>query len=360
MRICPAALHRGHRPLTSFFCTRLLHVAMSSTCLIVDTDCGLDDLAALALATATEAPIQLVTTVNGLAPPGYGHLVARRLLEAVGQSAVPVVAGAETPPAEVVRKKEGWELMYTMRLATVLTEVGIEPVDEPVHIGDADTAANAILDAARDSGGNATVLALGALTNLAAAAELHPDGFRRYLRRIVFIGDTDPSRRSYNVALDPAAVRAVMRTGVEVVLIGQACYAPTDWVAELFSRSAEGDGDSGAGDQGDAEKRPDVCSQADAGAAARVLRGLGQNDPYSMSYDTLALLYHMQPDAFELSVERHPVRVTCGTDWRFERCDASEMDGLVIEPSGVSLERYEAFLASAGALAGRKVKAQVR
>jgi len=46
--------------------------------LIIDTDCGLDDLATLALAAATGTSLQLVTTVNGLAPPGNGHLLVRQ------------------------------------------------------------------------------------------------------------------------------------------------------------------------------------------------------------------------------------------------------------------------------------------
>ena len=48
-----------------------------SGALIIDTDCALDDLATLALAAATGTSLQLVTTVNGLAPPGHGHELVR-------------------------------------------------------------------------------------------------------------------------------------------------------------------------------------------------------------------------------------------------------------------------------------------
>ena len=69
-----------------------------------------------------------------------------------------------------------------------------------------------------------------------------------------------------------------------------------------------------------------------------------------MCYDPLALLFHLQPDAFTREAPV-PVRVSgdLGTaeGWRFERCGEGERDGYVIEPSGVSLERYAAFLREA-------------
>ena len=72
-----------------------------------------------------------------------------------------------------------------------------------------------------------------------------------------------------------------------------------------------------------------------------------------MCYDPLALLYHLEPDAFVVEQTRAPVRVSgdvCSADgWRFERCAASgaAAAGYAIEPSAVSLERYAAFLRQA-------------
>ena len=51
--------------------------SLSTRPVIIDTDCALDDLATLALAAATGTSLQLVTTVNGLAPPGHGHELVR-------------------------------------------------------------------------------------------------------------------------------------------------------------------------------------------------------------------------------------------------------------------------------------------
>jgi hypothetical protein len=80
-------------------------------------------------------------------------------------------------------------------------------------------------------------------------------------------------------------------------------------------------------------------------------------DPH-VADDPLALLFHLDPEAFEL--DPTPVRVTRasgagrggdhGGEWRLERCEDEQKDGYVLEPSEVRLERYAAFLRRASAL----------
>ena len=150
---------------------------------LIDTDCGLDDLATLALAATASAPLRLVTTTSGLAKPGCGHLLARRTLDRVGLQTVPVVAGAEAPPPSVVRERQPWELGYEERVAAAGEAMGMETTfaDDLVQRGtcDAGAAASAIVETARAAGGRATVLALGAMTNLAEAARRDPSEARR-------------------------------------------------------------------------------------------------------------------------------------------------------------------------------------
>ena len=313
---------------------------------IIDTDCGLDDLATLALVAAADAPLRLVTTTSGLAPHGHGHLLARRMLDRVGLDSVPVVAGAEAPPPTTVREKLDWETSYETRVSDVTRAMGMETTfsDALAQPGpcEAGAAAKAMLEAARAAGGGATILALGAMTNIAEAVRSEPDEFRRLFERVVFIGDTDPSRQSYNAALDPAALKSVLGCGTEVVLVGASCYPQPAWVETLFddkggirgARGGSSEGDSGAG-----------------AAAASALRTLGSLDPYSMCYDPLALLYHLQPDAFSCAPTPTPVRVSGDTStadaWHFERCLSGQANGLVYEPSAVCEERYAAFLRQA-------------
>ena len=342
----PSAAALPKRRRTSEAAMSLAAAAPAPAPFIIDTDCGLDDLATLALAAAAGAPPRLVTTSSGLAPHGHGHRLARRMLDHVGLAAVPVVAGAEAPPATTVRDQQDWELTYEDRVAHVTAAMGMRTtfasgLARPASC-EVGAAARAIVETARAAGGGVTILALGALTNVAEAARAHPEAFARDIRRVVFIGDTDPSRPSYNAALDPTALQRVLGTGVELVLVGQACYPKPSWVEALFAGGGMGGAADGAREDGARE------DGAAAGAAARALRTLGGLDPYSMCYDPLALLFHLQPDAFTHSAPT-PVRVSgdlcTRSGWRFERCAAGEeAQGHVREPSAVSLERYAAFL----------------
>ena len=306
--------------------------------IVVDTDCALDDLATLALAAATHTPLQLVTTSSGLAPPGHGHVLARRLLDALDLSSLPVVAGAEAqPPYAADRPKAEWELSYPQRLVDTTLLLGLESVGDEVSrvdAGSANKAAGAIVATARAVGGNVTLLALGALTNVARASEQFPTEFSQYVRRIVFIGDIDARQHSYNVALDPMAVRTTLRSGVELVLIGNSCYVTPAWVHAVFE-SCESEGRSDA----------DECTPAE-----RALRIFGHSEPHSFCYDPLALFFHLHEDAFEL--KSTPVRILQDpqSGWRFERCDATQRDGYVSEAIAVSQARYAAFLRAACAI----------
>ena len=153
MRLLSAAMTLSAAPFRHSYCSAR-HAP-----LIIDTDCGLDDLATLVFAAATATPISLVTTTSGLAPPGRGHSLARSMLDYVGLQDVRVVAGAEMPPPGVVREKAEWEMAYQQRVADVTAAMGLREAAaeaEVVDAGDAGAAADAILSAARESGGNAT------------------------------------------------------------------------------------------------------------------------------------------------------------------------------------------------------------
>ena len=180
MRLLSAAMTLSAAPFRHSYCSAR-HAP-----LIIDTDCGLDDLATLVFAAATATPISLVTTTSGLAPPGRGHKLARSMLNYVGLQDVRVVAGAEMPPPGVVREKAGWEMTYQQRVADVTAAMGLREAAaeaEVVDAGDAGAAADAILSVARESGGNATILALGALTNVALSSRRHGSDFSRLVRR---------------------------------------------------------------------------------------------------------------------------------------------------------------------------------
>jgi len=188
---------------------------------IVDTDPGNDDALALLMAMLhPQITVEGVTVCPGnLGIEGYGQQVRNALyvVDMAGKSGkVPVYRGMEHPilnrpypVATFIHGKYG------------LGEVEVPEVrqrSDPEHAVDA---MRRIVNAAP---GEVTILALGGLTNVAMAM-LRDDAFTRNLRGIIFVGGkyARPGMApAYNVLVDPEAADVVMRSGVKLVVTGDA------------------------------------------------------------------------------------------------------------------------------------------
>jgi len=299
--------------------------------LVIDTDMGLDDIATLAAAAVHDMPLVAVTTVAGLFGPG-GWRLARRCLDTLGLDTVPVVAGCEDSSRRAIRQ---WEVGYLEQLGRVTWQLGITPPKlfaSDTVTGTAYMAALAIIEAGRKR--KVDVLALGALTNLAAMATAHADDFRNCIRRIIIIGSSDG--RPYNVRVDPAAMRTVLRAAdcadVPVVLIGRQCYAQPSWVEDIFSD----------------------CIASDSDAGRKMFAQLGRLEPYSMRYDPLTVFYCLHPEAF-MTPEPVGICVTAGENWRMKVCGNEESDGKVVVPVLRDHDKYKAFLRTTSGSIGTKI-----
>jgi inosine-uridine nucleoside N-ribohydrolase len=92
------------------------------------------------------------------------------------------------------------------------------------HHGDAVTF---LLEQAKAQPGEITLLALGPLTNVGAAIDRDPAGFRK-LKRVVLMGGsihrgygspTAPAEPEYNIARDPQSAQKLFRSGVPVFML---------------------------------------------------------------------------------------------------------------------------------------------
>jgi inosine-uridine nucleoside N-ribohydrolase len=181
--------------------------------IVIDCDPGADD--ALAILMALAAPglaLRLVTTVAGNAPVAVCAANARRVLDLAGRPGVPVIAGAAGPigggavPDAVVHGPDG------------LAGLDLPPPSRPPDGADAPAALAAAMPA--------TVVALGPLTNLAAAADagLSPE-------RLVVMGGAigqgnTPGGAEYNFSVDPEAARRVLARPLSLVPLDVARAAP--------------------------------------------------------------------------------------------------------------------------------------
>ncbi|HEU5470116.1 MAG TPA: nucleoside hydrolase [Actinophytocola sp.] len=189
------------------------------TSLIIDTDPGVDDAFALALACASpEIDLLAVTTVFGNASLETTTRNALRVLALCGRTDVPVAMGAERPlvypqvhEAELVHGSDGLS-----GRAHLLPSGGAAPVE-----ADAVELMARLLRAATEP---VTIVPIGPLTNVALLLAAHP-GLRGKIERLVVMGGAvsggnTTARAEFNLWSDPeAAHRVLVEERVPTVLV---------------------------------------------------------------------------------------------------------------------------------------------
>ena len=134
--------------------------------IILDTDPGIDDALAFILAfNSPELKVEAVTTVAGNVNHAKGHRNAKKLLEFLGVTDVPVCAGAVIPLIKNLGHAEEFHGK---------TGLGDSELPGPVMASDPRSAVDIILEKADELGKELTLVAIGPLTNIAVAILADP------------------------------------------------------------------------------------------------------------------------------------------------------------------------------------------
>ena len=197
---------------------------------IIDTDPGHDDLIAIALAQRL-GEITLVTSVSGNAPLDQTTTNALVSADLVGYSG-PVIAGADRP-----RSRKPY---YP---TVVHGETGLDGAVRP-QPSRAATPGDAVDALLRAADGETWLVAIGPLTNVAAALDRDPS-FAKRLAGITIMGGAIAMGNAsavaeFNVWTDPEAADVVFQSGAPIVMCGldlttQLRY-DEQWVASLQNR----------------------------------------------------------------------------------------------------------------------------
>lgn len=197
--------------------------------IIIDTDPGQDDAAAIFLAFGSPDEIDLlgITTVAGNVPLSYTSRNALILCELCNRPDVKVFAGADRPlerplvTAEHVHGKTGLD-------GPTLAEPTLKL--QPGH------AVDFIIETLRtEPAGTVTLCTLGPMTNVATAITRAPDIVPR-VRELVMMGggfseggNITPAAE-FNIFVDPEAAKIVIGSGIPVVMM------PLDVTHQLLTR----------------------------------------------------------------------------------------------------------------------------
>lgn len=185
--------------------------------LIIDTDPGVDDALAIALAVALpQVDLIGLTTVFGNTFTHQSSRNARYLLDLYGH-ACPVAVGAALPhgadsydPSANVHGPEG---------------LGALPTVPQIGADHHESAAAFLVRMAREAPGEVVICAIGPLTNIADALALDP-GFARNVKNLVIMGgaldhpgNITPLAEA-NIFHDARAADVVFASGIPIVMVG--------------------------------------------------------------------------------------------------------------------------------------------
>lgn len=185
--------------------------------IIIDTDPGQDDAAAIMLALGSpELDILGITTVAGNVPLARTSCNARIILEFCSRTDVKVYAGADRPIARPLVTAEH-----------VHGKTGLDgpELHEPQMPLEARHAMDFIIETLRrEPAGTVTLCTLGPLTNIATALEKAPDIAGRVRELVMmgggfFEGGNITPAAEFNIYVDPEAAAAVFKSGIPIVMM---------------------------------------------------------------------------------------------------------------------------------------------
>ena len=186
--------------------------------LLIDTDPGIDDAVAIALALGSpEVNVIGISTVGGNSRLAATTNNALRLLEFFGRTDIPVASGYDEPYRRA-KAETGYEPVHG--------HDGLAGVDLPAPTTKVvSTDAPAFLaDKIRNSPDPVTLIAIGPLTNIAHLVDQHPDVIAMIDRFVIMggaarTGNVTPVAE-FNIWHDPEAAKRVFASGLNTVMVG--------------------------------------------------------------------------------------------------------------------------------------------
>lgn len=193
---------------------------------VIDTDCGVDDLLAISFLVArSDIHIEAITVVNGLAHVHAGAENILKLLERAGRKDIPVYEGRETPLEGKNEFPDTWRM----------TADGLPGIDlpaterKPEAIPASEFLAKRITNGAQP----VSILALGPLTNFAEALMKAPRGAYAIEDMVIMGGavrvagnvtagnfvNSENTTSEWNFYIDPKAARMVVESGIHFRLV---------------------------------------------------------------------------------------------------------------------------------------------
>ena len=284
--------------------------------ILLDTDPGVDDALAFLLAFASpEIKVEAVTTVDGNVDAEKGTRNARQLLEFLGVGDVPVARGASHPMLRPMGNAESFH-GKTGLMDAVLPEPKIK-VDKR-------GAARLIIEEADRLGKELTLVAIGPLTNVAAAILADPTIPERVGGLVIMGGafgltpygtGNANAVAEFNVWHDPDAAKLVFDSGIPTICVGLDTTTHPDY---RMSKAMYGEMVAKR------SKRSELIEGL-CGALVERFDGFSLHDPMAMAYVADPTMF--KTERYRVEVETagtHTIGMTVVDRRRFHRVENKE------------------------------------
>ncbi|CAD7052175.1 nucleoside hydrolase [Pseudorhizobium endolithicum] len=197
--------------------------------IIIDTDPGQDDAAAIMLAFASPDELEVLglCAVAGNVPLSLTSRNVRIVCELCGRQDMPVYEGAKHP---ILRKQVTAEHVHGR------TGLDGAELPEPTMTVEPQHAVDFIVETVmREPAGSVTLCTLGPLTNVALALQMQPAIAGRVRELVMmgggfFEGGNITPAAEFNIYVDPEAAAAVFASGIPIVMM------PLDVTHQLLTR----------------------------------------------------------------------------------------------------------------------------
>ncbi|HKZ35310.1 MAG TPA: nucleoside hydrolase [Patescibacteria group bacterium] len=195
------------------------------TPIIVDTDMGPDDIAAISLLLLSKRfSIKAISTVNGLATAATGATNMARILRYVNRTDIPIISGATKPLKErkvnfpEIDRKRSNNLAFLSELPLSKNSSTEKP---PIY-----KSLNTLYQIAVSQKQKPKLICLGPLTNIAKLVRKKPDFVNSISSAWIMAGAFQAAGNKppeniaeYNIAIDPESAEIVFQSDLKINLV---------------------------------------------------------------------------------------------------------------------------------------------
>ncbi len=253
--------------------------------IVIDTDCGIDDMRAIGILLAVkDIKINAILVSDGSLPPDEGYEKIRQLLHTFGKDSIPVGKGMTissiNPPWREFNEHITWGNI-------------------PAYYFPAKGASEELIDIAKHTLEGLSMVCLGPLTNLAKAIR-SDSGIVRKIDRVIWYNEMSNPMEGFNYECDKEAATEVMNSKLKTILISNLHKPGILFDTVLYNMSCH-------------SRTTLARCFAAVHAQPEVMEKLKQG--HFQLADELVSIYLLNPELFDINVVSGNVHLRYNTDY---------------------------------------------